>query len=95
MAMAALQAFCDLALPRSCAGCGAGRVALCALCDVALRDALAAAGWRHDYSSFELFRAVGNGWQRPAPRWPDGVRVRPLTQGQEDALHALIYTDAG
>jgi ribosomal protein S18 acetylase RimI-like enzyme len=63
--------------------------------DAALRDALAAAGWRHDYSSFELFRAVGGGWQRPAAQWPDGVQVRRFAPGQEDALHALIYTDAG
>jgi predicted amidophosphoribosyltransferase len=38
--LAALQEFCDLALPRACAGCGEQRVAFCALCRSELDDAL-------------------------------------------------------
>ncbi|GGB39248.1 hypothetical protein GCM10011492_32530 [Flexivirga endophytica] len=38
---AALQAFCDLALPRACAGCDEKRVALCERCLAELREALA------------------------------------------------------
>lgn len=41
MSLVALRAFCDLALPRSCAGCGEQGVALCPPCEGELQDALA------------------------------------------------------
>lgn len=41
MSIGALQAVCDLALPRSCAGCGAPRCALCTECDQELQGLLA------------------------------------------------------
>jgi ribosomal protein S18 acetylase RimI-like enzyme len=61
--------------------------------DEPLRAALADAGWRYDYSSFDLYRTVDGDWRRAA--WPEGVEVRRFEPGEEDALHALIYTDAG
>jgi ribosomal protein S18 acetylase RimI-like enzyme len=63
--------------------------------DTELRDVLIAAGWRYAYSTFELCRAVEPAWERPAPSWPAGVRVRPLEPGEEPALHELIYREAG
>jgi len=62
--------------------------------DAALRAVLVDAGWRYAYSTFELFRAVEPGWERPAPVWPDGVRVRPFEPGDEPALHDMIFRDA-
>jgi mycothiol synthase len=63
--------------------------------DEALRDALAAAGWRPDYSSFELIRPVSPGWTLPTPDWPAGVELRPYSVDDTEALHRLIYRDAG
>lgn len=42
MPIDALQELCDLALPRSCAGCGEQRVAFCESCSAELADALEA-----------------------------------------------------
>jgi ribosomal protein S18 acetylase RimI-like enzyme len=62
--------------------------------DEELRAALAGAGWRHAYSSFELIRALSPEWTLAAPEWPAGVEVRPYDPGQAEALHHLIYVDA-
>ncbi|HWC23278.1 MAG TPA: phosphoribosyltransferase family protein [Flexivirga sp.] len=42
MPLTALQEICDLALPRSCAGCGEQRVAFCTQCRAELEDAVTA-----------------------------------------------------
>jgi GNAT superfamily N-acetyltransferase len=63
--------------------------------DDALRSALVAAGWRHQYSSFELLRRVTDQWTRAAPVWPDGVVTRPFEPGQDAQVHHLVYAEAG
>jgi ribosomal protein S18 acetylase RimI-like enzyme len=62
--------------------------------DEVLRAVLSRAGWRYAYSSFELLRPVGGDWQLPEPSWPPGVSVRAMADGEQDALHRLIYEDA-
>jgi ribosomal protein S18 acetylase RimI-like enzyme len=62
--------------------------------DESLRAALTEAGWRHDYSSFDLYRTVGAEWTPSAPTWPSGVTVRAMADGEEGALHEMIYRDA-
>jgi ribosomal protein S18 acetylase RimI-like enzyme len=63
--------------------------------DERFRSALAAAGWVHSRSSFDLLRSVEPEWARPAPRWPEGVAVCGFAPDDAEALHHLIYVDAG
>lgn len=63
--------------------------------DEALRSALAAAGWRPAFSAFDLIRPVSADWQFAAPEWPPGVEPRPFTPSDAEAVHELIYLDAG
>ena len=62
--------------------------------DEALRAKLAAHGWQHQRSSFELVRPVSAEWTIAEPRYPDGVEVRPFTPDQAEAMYHLIYVDA-
>jgi ribosomal protein S18 acetylase RimI-like enzyme len=63
--------------------------------DQAAVDALTAAGWRHEHSTFDLLRPLEADWTRPAAQWPTGVEVRELAPGEEPRLHELIYAAAG
>lgn len=63
--------------------------------DEALRSKLAAHGWQHVRSSFELVRSVSAGWTLAEPRYPAGVEVRPFTPDDAAAMHHLVYVDAG
>ncbi len=63
--------------------------------DEQLRGYVEAAGWQHRKSSFEMFRVVDDTLRLGAPRWPDGIAVRPLGGGQVETVYRLIYVDAG
>lgn len=63
--------------------------------DRELQAALAARGWQHDHSAFDLARPVTEEWQLEPPRWPEGVELRDLTDADHPAMHRLIYADAG
>jgi ribosomal protein S18 acetylase RimI-like enzyme len=63
-------------------------------CDVALLDTLQERGWRHERSSFELFRDVSNDWQPAQPDWPDDVEVRAPQEEDLPDVHRLLYVDA-
>jgi mycothiol synthase len=63
--------------------------------DGVLRAALDRAGWRHHMSSFELFRAVDDSLHLAEPAWPDGITVRDFRVEEAEAIHHLIYVDAG
>jgi ribosomal protein S18 acetylase RimI-like enzyme len=62
--------------------------------DAPLQAALAEAGWRHERSNFDLLRPV-EGWTRDDPHWPDGVTLARFRSDDLEALHRLIYVDAG
>jgi ribosomal protein S18 acetylase RimI-like enzyme len=62
--------------------------------DTVLLERLAAMGWRHKYSAFELLRTVDDSLELPEVRWPDGVTVRGLGDEDAAAVHHLIYVDA-
>src|SRR5579875_1567994 len=63
--------------------------------DRVLVDALVRAGWTHHHSSFELQRAVADGWRPAAPQPPDGVRFADMRPSDAPAMHRLIYVEAG
>jgi hypothetical protein len=46
-------------------------------------------------SSFELVRAVDDSWQLAAPDWPAGISVQDFRVEDAEAVHHLIYVDAG
>lgn len=60
-----------------------------------LRDALAARGWVHHHSSFELFADVPDSPWPAEPVWPAALEIRGLGPDDALALHTLIYRDAG
>jgi ribosomal protein S18 acetylase RimI-like enzyme len=63
--------------------------------DSGLRAALAAAGWQHSMSSFELIREVTPDLVLARPSWPDGITVHDLRAEDAERVHRLIYVDAG
>ena len=62
--------------------------------DTTLLGVLAAEGWQHVRSQFELVRSASD---LPAPEWPAGVTVSSLADDPEviAEIHRLIYDDAG
>ncbi|MGH8859988.1 MAG: GNAT family N-acetyltransferase [Jatrophihabitantaceae bacterium] len=62
--------------------------------DEQLRGALAARGWKHDRSMFDLVRPVDDGWTIAEPAWPGGITARELRPEDVPAVHHLIYVDA-
>lgn len=62
--------------------------------DTTLLEVLAAEGWQHVRSQFELVRSASD---LPAPEWPAGVTVSSLADDPEviAEIHRLIYDDAG
>lgn len=62
--------------------------------DADLRAALAARGWRHDRSAFDLIRPITPDWTLDEPRWADGIEVRDLGPDDGEAVHRLLYVDA-
>ena len=63
--------------------------------DDALRAALDRAGWHHHMSSFDLVRPVEDSWELDEPDWPAGITVRDFRAEDAEAIHHLIYVDAG
>lgn len=63
--------------------------------DSVLRAALEGRGWTHTRSSFELIRSVTPDWSIAEPVWPDGVTITDLHGADLEAIHRLIYIDAG
>ncbi len=52
-------------------------------------------GWQHVRSSFELIRQATPDWQLAAPHWPAGIDLRDFHRADAQAVHRLIYVDAG
>ncbi|MDQ2797601.1 MAG: GNAT family N-acetyltransferase [Actinomycetota bacterium] len=63
--------------------------------DAELRAALDERGWRPSHSAFSLIRAVTPDWVLDRPVWDDGIDVRPLRPEDIEAIHRLVYEDAG
>jgi ribosomal protein S18 acetylase RimI-like enzyme len=63
--------------------------------DDLLRTALAHDSWRHTRSSFDLIRSVSPDWELPEPAWSPDVEVRDFQPADAEAVHELIYVDAG
>ncbi|HEY8301035.1 MAG TPA: GNAT family N-acetyltransferase [Jatrophihabitans sp.] len=63
--------------------------------DSVLRAALDRHGWTHRSSMFDLLRPVSNDWEIAEPVWPDGVATREFTPEDAEAIHHLIYVEAG
>lgn len=63
--------------------------------DHTLLAALAEHGWTHTRSAFDLIRDVTPDWELAAPDWPPGIEVRSVGADDAEALHRLIYNDAG
>lgn len=63
--------------------------------DAAMRAALEERGWTHERSSFELIREVTPDWTLAEPTWPEGVTITDLDGADLEAVHRLIYVDAG
>lgn len=56
---------------------------------------LAAAGWTHRHSAFELFTEVDPHAHPDAPNWPDGIDLLDFSPSLAPELYQLIYRDAG
>jgi ribosomal protein S18 acetylase RimI-like enzyme len=54
-----------------------------------------AAGWTYCKSMFDLILAVTPDLELGEPRWPDGVGPREFDIADLEAIHHLIYVDAG
>ncbi|HZC71146.1 MAG TPA: GNAT family N-acetyltransferase [Jatrophihabitans sp.] len=52
-------------------------------------------GWTHVKSTFELIREVTPDLEIPEPVWPQGVAARGFDAADAEAVHRLIYVDAG
>jgi ribosomal protein S18 acetylase RimI-like enzyme len=63
--------------------------------DEASIAALEAAGWTHHKSAFDLIRTVTPDFEIAEPEWPSGVEVRDFDPADAEAVHHLIYVDAG
>jgi ribosomal protein S18 acetylase RimI-like enzyme len=63
--------------------------------DERLRAALDRAGWRHLRSSFVLVRAVTPDLVLDEPSWPEGITVHGFSEDDANAVHRLIYVEAG
>jgi len=63
--------------------------------DDAAVAALEAAGWTHHKSAFDLIRQVTPDLELAAPQWPAGIDVRDFDPADAEAVHRLIYVDAG
>lgn len=57
--------------------------------------AVEAAGWTYDKSMFDLLVDVGAELILAEPVWPDGVVARDFDLADAEAIHRLIYVDAG
>jgi ribosomal protein S18 acetylase RimI-like enzyme len=57
--------------------------------------ALAAAGWTHRGSMFDLLVGVTPELVLAEPVWPNGIVVREFDPADAPAIHRLIYVDAG
>ncbi len=44
---------------------------------------------------FDLLRPVSNDWEIAEPVWPAGVETREFSPADAEAIHQLIYVDAG
>lgn len=62
--------------------------------DTPLSNALAAQGWRHTRSAFELARPVADDWPAAHPAWPAGTELRHADAEDLESIHHLIYVDA-
>lgn len=57
--------------------------------------ALEASGWTHQKSAFDLIRPVTPDLELAEPQWPEGVELRQFDLADAEAIHRLIYVDAG
>lgn len=62
--------------------------------DERMRAALAAHGWQHTRSSFDLLRPVSDDWVLGEPVWADGIERRDHRAEDAAAVHHLVYVDA-
>jgi ribosomal protein S18 acetylase RimI-like enzyme len=63
--------------------------------DEAAVSVLEAADWTHQKSAFDLIRAVAPDFHIAEPVWPAGIDVRDFDAADAEAVHRLIYVDAG
>ena len=56
---------------------------------------LESAGWTHSKSAFDLIVEVTPELVLAAPEWPAGIVVRDFAPDDAEAVHRLIYVDAG
>jgi ribosomal protein S18 acetylase RimI-like enzyme len=63
--------------------------------DEAAVAAIEAAGWTYDKSAFDLIAQVTPDLILAEPRWPDGITVTGFRLDDAEAIHRLIYVDAG
>ncbi|HJQ42637.1 MAG TPA: GNAT family N-acetyltransferase, partial [Jatrophihabitantaceae bacterium] len=63
--------------------------------DDAAVAAIEAAGWTYEKSTFDLLVDVDADLELAEPVWPDGVVARDFDRADVEAIHRLIYVDAG
>ncbi len=63
--------------------------------DGAAVTAIETAGWTYDKSTFDLLVDVDAELKLAEPAWPDGVVARDFDPADVEAIHRLIYVDAG
>lgn len=63
--------------------------------DLVAAAAIEAAGWRYGKSTYDLIAVVDAGLHLADPVWPDGVVARDFDPVDVQAIHRLIYVDAG
>ena len=54
-----------------------------------------AAGWTYYKSTYDLIAEVTADFQVAEPVWPDGIDVREFDRADAEAIHRLIYVEAG
>jgi len=63
--------------------------------DAAAIAAIEAAGWTYDKSAFDLIAEVTPELRLAEPRYPVGIAVTGFRGDDDEAVHRLIYVDAG
>lgn len=63
--------------------------------DEAAIAAIEAVGWTYDRSTFDLLVDVDDDLKLAEPLWPEGVVARDFGLAEAEAIHRLIYVDAG